>query len=424
MPDRAPIIYWFRDDLRLHDNPALTLACREGERLLPVAMLPDDRLDRWGLVRTDQRRRAFRLSALRALRERLRAAGSDLLVLPGPPESALPELARRLGATTVVCEDIATPWEQDEVAALSRAGLTVRTVWQSSLLDPETLPWPVARLPAVFTRFRVDVEKRGLRVAAPLPEPVLPPLPAHDIHPAPLDEPLPPADARSSFPFPDSDFLGGEDAALAHLARYLDRGLPHRYKQTRDQLQGVDFSTKFSPWLACGALSPRTLHAALLAFEAGTGRSESSYWIEFELLWRDYFRFLHLQHGRALYRARGLSTLPPPRHDAAMFARWLAGETGEPLIDAGLHELAATGFVSNRMRQILASHFIHTLGGDWRAGAAAFESLLIDHDCYSNQGNWLYIAGRGTDPRGGRVFNVALQAQRHDADGIYRRSWA
>lgn len=418
------LLYWFRDDLRLHDNPALTLACREARELLPVALLPDDRRDRWGLVRTGRHRRAFRLSALRALRQRLREAGSDLLILQGPPQLVLPAVMARLQAGGVVCEDIATPWEQDEVAGLRAAGVVVRARWQSSLIDPVTLPWPVSRLPEVFTRFRVDVEKRGLIVAEPLPEPSPPSLPVHDLASVPLDESLPAPDARASFPFPRPDFLGGEDAALAHLARYMAAGLPHRYKQTRDQLQGLDFSTKFSPWLACGALSPRTLHAALLAFEADAGRSESSYWIEFELLWRDYFRFLHLRHGRVLYRARGLGTQPPPRHDAAMFARWLAGDTGEKLIDAGMRELAATGFVSNRMRQILASHFIHTLGGDWRAGAAAFESLLIDHDCCSNQGNWLYIAGRGTDPRGGRVFNVALQAQRHDADGTYRRSWS
>jgi deoxyribodipyrimidine photo-lyase len=142
------------------------------------------------------------------------------------------------------------------------------------------------------------------------------------------------------------------------------------------------------------------------------------------LLWRDYFRLLHLKYGRLLYRASGLKGSSEPGHNSQEFARWCRGETGEPLIDAGMRELAATGFLSNRMRQIVASYLIFDLKGDWRAGAAWFEAQLVDYDVYSNQGNWLYIAGYGTDPRGGRRFNTAKQADEHDADGAYRALWA
>jgi deoxyribodipyrimidine photo-lyase len=105
------------------------------------------------------------------------------------------------------------------------------------------------------------------------------------------------------------------------------------------------------------------------------------------------------------------------------FKQWTSGTTGVPLIDAGMRELSRSGFLSNRMRQILASYWIYDMRGDWRAGAAWFESQLIDYDVYSNQGNWLYIAGKGTDPRGGRPFNVAKQAKDHDCDGAYQRMW-
>jgi deoxyribodipyrimidine photo-lyase len=118
-----------------------------------------------------------------------------------------------------------------------------------------------------------------------------------------------------------------------------------------------------------------------------------------------------------------LSHQPPPPHDEAAFQRWCTGHTGEPLVDAGMRELAATGWLSNRMRQIVASYLIHDLACDWRAGAAWFESRLIDFDVHSNQGNWLYIAGRGTDPRGGRRFNPDKQTRDHDPDGAYRRLW-
>ena len=141
-------------------------------------------------------------------------------------------------------------------------------------------------------------------------------------------------------------------------------------------------------------------------------------------MWRDYFRFLHLKYGRRLYRATGLGRQPAPGHDPAAFQRWCRGETGEALVDAAMRELAATGFMSNRLRQLAASYLIHDLGGDWRAGAAWFEAQLIDYDVYSNQGNWLYIAGRGTDPRGGRRFDPAKQAREHDPDGSFRKMWS
>jgi deoxyribodipyrimidine photo-lyase len=141
------------------------------------------------------------------------------------------------------------------------------------------------------------------------------------------------------------------------------------------------------------------------------------------LLWRDYFRFLHFKFGRRLYQARGLSKLASTPFDAVEFEQWRSGNTGESLIDAGMRELSESGYLSNRMRQIVASYWVYDMQGDWRAGAAWFESQLIDYDVYSNQGNWLYIAGRGTDPRGGRPFNVAKQTQDHDPHGTYRRLW-
>jgi deoxyribodipyrimidine photo-lyase len=162
---------------------------------------------------------------------------------------------------------------------------------------------------------------------------------------------------------------------------------------------------------------------AIHGFEAEQGANEGTYWLWLELLWRDHFRLLHLKHGRRLYQAAGLSNLPRPDHDPTAFERWCQGRTGEALIDAGMRELATTGYLSNRMRQIVASYLIHDLACDWRAGAAWLECQLVDYDVYSNQGNWLYIAGRGTDPRGGRRFDPLKQAREHDPDGVYRARW-
>jgi deoxyribodipyrimidine photo-lyase len=236
-------------------------------------------------------------------------------------------------------------------------------------------------------------------------------------------EELPTPDPRSSFPAHSLAAQAGEAGARAHLAQYTERHLPHSYKSTRNRLHGFDASSKWSPWLATGALSPRQAMQAIRDFEASHGANDGTYWLWFELLWRDHFRLIHLKHGRHLFRGRGLSQRPPPRHDATRFDLWREGRTGEPLVDAGMRELAATGWLSNRLRQIVASYLIHDLQGDWRAGAAWFEAQLLDHDVHSNHGNWLYIAGRGTDPRGGRRFHPVKQALEHDPDGHHRRLW-
>ncbi|MGL6041495.1 MAG: FAD-binding domain-containing protein, partial [Deefgea sp.] len=194
-------------------------------------------------------------------------------------------------------------------------------------------------------------------------------------------------------------------------------------KHTRNGLIGTDYSTKFSPWLATGAISARQIDCAVKAHEAAVGANESTYWIGFELLWRDYFRFLHLRYGRQLYRAKGLNPAATISHNAGNFSLWCQGQTGQPFIDAGMRELAATGYLSNRMRQNVASFLIHELQCDWRAGAAWFESQLIDYDVYSNQGNWLYLAGCGTDPRSNRRFNIETQIKNYDPQHEYQQLW-
>lgn len=432
----APVLlFWFRQDLRVHDQPALhraaSLARERGAALLPVAVRPPEEHTPWGFARVGGHRRRFLADTLRDLRGQLMQRGSGLWEAEGDPVAVLLALAGSTGADTLVCEAIDAPEEQAALAALRAGGLTVHTVWQSSLLHPDDLPWTPEAVPEVFTAFRQGVERAAVPVRPALPAPdELPPWPRHVPPPAATAAEVsvgPRPDPRSAFPYAEPHCRGGEAAALAHLQRYLARGLPHRYKATRNGLMGLDYSSKWSPWLATGALSPRTALESLRAFEAEQGASDSSYWLWFELLWRDHFRFMHRRHGPALYRACGLSTRPEHRvvrHDAAALERWCEGRTGQAFVDAGMRELAATGYLSNRMRQVVASYLIHELACDWRAGAAWFELQLVDFDVYSNQGNWAYIAGRGTDPRCGRRFDVEHQARTHDPDSAYQSLWA
>lgn len=405
------LLYWFRNDLRLSDNPALQAACMQASRLLPVFCIPPATTSPWGFERVGPHRQALQASALRELQAALTAAGSGLSILHGAAAEVLPALMRSVGASAIFCEEIAVPEKLAEVAALREAGIVVHTHWQSTMLDPDGMPFPPADMPRQFTTFRHAVEKTTVRTIAPLPRPaVLPPLPE-----GVSVEGLAPGVANG----------GGEASGAAHLARYFGGTLPHTYKATRDALYGADFSTGFSRFLWSGALSPRSIDDALRAFEEQRGATESSYWIRFELLWRDYFRFLHLKYGSALYRERGMLDAEPTStpHDEERFRSWREGRTGQRLVDAGMRELAATGFLSNRMRQIVASYLIYGLECDWRAGAAWFESQLADYDVYNNQGNWLYIAGRGTDPRGGRRIDPVWQMRIHDPDSAYQRLW-
>lgn len=418
------LIYWFRQDLRLADNPAFTRACELADTLLPVYCTPTAGTTPWGFERIGIHRPYFEQTAVSALAGQLSARGSGLMQIEGNCVDGLVALARDLGVDTIVCEHIAAPEEEAQVQALRAEGLTVEDHWQSTLFPLDELPMAVEELPDVFSSFRRLVEKAHTSPRAVIQPPTsIPALPQgvriETVTPR-TPEPL---DSRSAFPYQSQTFQGGEHAAIEHLQQYFRRGLANSYKATRNTLSAVDDSTKFSPWLAQGSLSAPQVDQALKAFEAEHGANDSTYWIYFELLWRDYFRLLHLKYGRLLYRASGLKGGSEPGHNSQGFARWCRGETGEALIDAGMRELAATGYLSNRMRQIVASYLIFDLKGDWRAGAAWFEAQLVDYDVYSNQGNWLYIAGYGTDPRGGRRFNTAKQADEHDADGAYRRLW-
>jgi deoxyribodipyrimidine photo-lyase len=153
--------------------------------------------------------------------------------------------------------------------------------------------------------------------------------------------------------------------------------------------------------------------------------NDSTYWLIFELLWRDYFRFVAAKYGTKIFQAQGICKKETQwQHDVARFESWRTGNTGVDFIDANMKELLLTGFMSNRGRQNVASFLTKDLGIDWRWGAAWFESQLMDYDVCSNWLNWAYVAGVGNDPREDRYFNIESQVRKYDPDNHYTKLWS
>ena len=167
------------------------------------------------------------------------------------------------------------------------------------------------------------------------------------------------------------------------------------------------------------------IYSEIKAYEDERVSNDSTYWVVFELLWRDFFRLMGKKHGNSIFKIKGTKNEgnPVDKVDWDVFNAWSNGETGIPFIDANMKELNATGFMSNRGRQNVASFLVNDLKLNWLMGAEYFESLLLDYDPCSNYGNWNYIAGVGSDPRNDRYFNIYSQAKRYDPKGEFVKKW-
>ena len=422
-------IVWLRNDLRTRDHEVLLKATNHAERVLPVYFLDPKYFKNGplGFAKFGAFRAQFLLESISDLQNNLQNIGGDLLVVLDSAENALPALAEKIKAEAIFFhkeiapEEVAT--EKSVAAALAPKNIRLHPFSSSHLFHPSDLPFAIANLPEIFTHFRKKVEKH-CEVRPPLPAPKrvlllehieIPPIPT--LHSIGLDPPE--KDERQIYPF-----VGGESAALARLDEYFFR--THRvakYKETRNGLLG-DYSSKFSPWLAAGNISARFIFQQLKKYEREHRKNSSTYWLFFELVWRDYFRCLFAKHRSAYFLRGGIRGQAPAEvPDAAMFEKWKAGETGQNFIDANMKEISKTGWMSNRGRQNVASFLVHDLHLPWRWGAAYFESALIDYDVHSNWGNWAYVAGVGNDPRVGRAFNPAVQSERYDAGEEYVRTW-
>jgi deoxyribodipyrimidine photo-lyase len=415
-------LYWFREDLRLLDNPALTEMCLRADQVAFAFVIPSG--DGWS--RSEQRmgehRQRFMIESLSDLDTELNGLGHRLMILEGTPSEAIAEAAKRLGCQAVYSQKCHTVEEVRASEALA-AKIPHHAIEGATLVHPDDLPFAIDDLPEIFSRFRKKVEKRGLDVREELPVPALP-AGIEDFSEDPMELDLPPR--LKGLPDATMFFEGGAQSGWKRLDHYFWKtGGLSEYKLTRNGMLGWDYSSKFSPWLAWGCLSARSIFHAIRRYEEEKEANESTYWLIFELLWRDYFRFIAIQHGKRIWFPTGLKEAPrnPVKHHPLQWKAWCTGNTRSSFVNANMHELRLTGFMSNRGRQNVASYAIHDLGLDWRACAAWFEHWLIDYDPCSNTGNWLYVAGIGNDPRPQRKFDVDWQAERYDPEGAFQAHW-
>lgn len=418
-------LLWYKNDLRVHDHAVLN-ALSANDALLPVYCLDPILFAEHalGFPRTGTHRLRFLLESLQDLDQQLRQRGSRLIFRSGRPEELLPKLAQSWRADEVWTQREVTYEEiQCQQALRQRLNIPLQLFESRSLYHPKDIENTLKQLPDLFTHFRKSVEKKG-RVRFPFHTPEkLPPVTDVDSEVLPslsaLGHEQPRPDPRSAVPF-----RGGESQGLNRMQDYIWQQQHLRnYKETRNGLIGSNYSSKFSLWLAHGSLSPRQVYAEVEKYEAQEVQNKSTYWLKFELLWRDFFYFVAQQYGRRIFFPEGIQGrqmhFPGTPDD---FELWRRGETGQDFVDANMRELVATGYMSNRGRQNVASYLCHQLLVDWRWGAAWFESCLIDYDVCSNWGNWMYQAGVGNDARN-RQFNLEKQAQLYDPDGKYRKLW-
>ena len=429
-------IYWFRNDLRLHDNEGFLKASQKAEHILPIFVFDPRIFERspLGFRKTGTFRARFLLESVAELRRSLREKGGDLLVRIGEPERVLADLAERFDAGELHLSKEIAQEETDVESSLSKRlkqlNVDMAFTWMSTLYHVRDLPFSLTRLPDVFTDFRKEMEQNAT-VRPTVAEPERVKLPAdYEAGELPmlLDLGFSEEELEETEPDPRGvlNYRGGETAGLARLQNYLwESDRIDTYKETRNGLLGADYSSKFSAWLSLGCLSPRKIYEEVKRYEAERTANDSTYWLIFELLWRDYFHFVMLRWGTRLFKPSGLKLAKDKRwlHDRDLFEKWQTGQTGVPFVDANMREIAATGYMSNRGRQNVASFLARDLGLDWTWGAAWFESLLIDYDVCSNWGNWNYVAGVGNDPRQDRYFNQLSQATRYDENGDYVRHW-
>lgn len=413
-------LYWFRHDLRLHDMPSLRALASQCDSLILCYVLDPSWFipNRYGAMHLGHHRQQFLYESLQSLHVALKRHQQQLVLLVGDPVDHIRELANKYQVTHIGCATHPGKFETDELQQL-KASVSAKYICDSAytLFSGADLPFEHSDIPKQFTTFRKKIEQA-----------VQPSEPIGAINHLPPSPPMTQQTTLDSLPLNRgtiSDFHGGESAGIKQWQHFTTETHAIKdYKTTRNQLVGWQYSTKLSPWLANGSLSVRWCAKQLVEYEQQYGANDSTYWVYFELLWREFFYWQMPLSPNNWFAYSGVNNNAyDHQHTAEKLHQWQRGLTPNQHINACMNQLNSTGYLSNRARQWVASYLINDLQCDWRYGAAYFEQQLLDYDVANNWGNWLYLAGVGHDPRGKRYFSIEKQVSMYDPQHVFLSYW-
>ncbi len=418
---QQPVIYWFRQDLRLTDLPGLTAAVATGQPVLACYFLDDETPGDWAPGGAS---RWWLHHSLVSLDTALRERGGALLVRRGKAAVELQALVEESGATAVFCSEHYEPWNRDLqgalVDALGEYGIPLHLHPGVLLRHPDTITTQSGGNFKVFTAYW-RASRRGLTAPDALPAPKKGVFLRHELPGLPSEQwQLLPESPNWAAHWPEL-WQPGEDGAAKALDTFLSGSLGS-YHEARD-LPGVRGTSRLSPHLHLGEISPAQVWRAVQGTAVEDGKASDSYLGE--LGWREfnYYLLYHHPHIPEQPFKTPFKSFPwLARED--WFERWKRGNTGYPLVDAGMRELWHTGFMHNRVRMVSASFLTKHLLLPWQWGARWFWDTLVDADLANNSGGWQWVAGCGADAAPYfRIFNPVLQGEKFDSDGDYVRHW-
>jgi len=412
---KRPVIVWFRQDLRLRDNPAVAAAVATGGAVLPVYILDDDNAGEWSAGSASRWWLHASLAALDA------ALDGHLRCFRGRADEILPRLARNLDAAAVYWNRCYEPWrikrDRQIKATLRGDGRIAESFNGSLLFEPQSVTKADGTAYKVFTPFY----RKGCLLGTPPPRPTigtarpagfLSEAPGHALADLGL---LPPVRWYDSIA---ACWTPGEGGARQRLETFLASGLAG-YKEGRDVPAGEHVS-RLSPHLHFGEISPHQVWHAVADADAA---DEDIDHFRSELGWREFSHYLlyHCPDLPEINLQRKFDRFPW-RDDVESLQRWQSGTTGYPIVDAGMRELWQTGYMHNRVRMIVGSFLVKNLLLHWQHGQRWFWDTLVDADLANNSASWQWIAGCGADAAPYfRIFNPVTQGQKFDPAGAYVR---
>jgi deoxyribodipyrimidine photo-lyase len=420
MPAKQTVILWFRQDLRLSDNPALNAAVATGAAVVPVYVLDDASAGRWSQGSAS---RWWLHESLAALDE---DSGAKLQFFSGDAGKIIPQIATKLQARSVFWNRCYEPWRRsrDEAirSALLKGGTEVKTFNASLLFEPPAISKADRTPYKVFTPFY----KKGCLENGPAPRPVLR---------KPASIPFVKRFTESTLSdldlLPDiawyaemqANWAPGERGARRRLEQFLQDGLKN-YKDGRN-FPDQDHVSRLSPHLHFGEISPQQVWEATAALDKRKVPADDIEHFRSELGWREFsYNLLYHFPELPLENLQRKFNRFPWRDDEAALHRWQRGMTGYPIVDAGMRELWRTGYMHNRVRMIVGSFLVKNLLLHWHHGERWFWDTLVDADLANNSASWQWIAGCGADAAPYfRIFNPVTQGKKFDAEGAYVRRY-